>query len=312
MWFVVWIPVVAAVLVPVMLLAWIARGRHSRAELAVVGAGTAAYLAACAAAVVLLALPWYTPLVFGVLLGVAAAVGWRRAGSDSAAARRWPRAGLAARIAFAAVSVGLAWYAWGGRRAPEGAVDLAFPLERGTWQVVNGGAHALVNAHFMTLAPRYARWRGQSHGVDLVKLGPGGLRARGVLPSDVARYATTGEPVRAPCAGDVIVSVDGRPDMRPPEPDRTYLPGNHVVLQCGEYWVVLAHFRRGSVLVQGGHAVALGQPLGRVGNSGNSGEPHLHIHVQRRGTMEQPLAGAPVPLLLEGRFPARNQRFVRR
>lgn len=51
--------------------------------------------------------------------------------------------------------------------------------------------------------------------------------------------------------------------------------------------------------------------LGAVGNSGNSDEPHLHIHVQRGMTAEAPMLGEPVPLTLEGRFPLRNDRFSR-
>jgi len=48
---------------------------------------------------------------------------------------------------------------------------------------------------------------------------------------------------------------------------------------AGRY-VVLAHLRRGSVRVHSGQRVRAGQLLGRVGNSGNSSEPHLHVHAQ--------------------------------
>jgi murein DD-endopeptidase MepM/ murein hydrolase activator NlpD len=41
-----------------------------------------------------------------------------------------------------------------------------------------------------------------------------------------------------------------------------------------------------------------GQRIGRVGNSGNTSEPHLHIHAERDG--------AGVPLRFDGRFPVRN------
>src|SRR3546814_15367827 len=43
---------------------------------------------------------------------------------------------------------------------------------------------------------------------------------------------------------------------------------------------MLAHLRRGSVAVEAGQQVAAGDELGRCGNSGNTSEPHLHLHLQ--------------------------------
>lgn len=48
-------------------------------------------------------------------------------------------------------------------------------------------------------------------------------------------------------------------------------------LRCGELRVLMAHFVRGSVAVSIGDSVRSGQIVGRVGNSGNTSEPHLHI-----------------------------------
>jgi murein DD-endopeptidase MepM/ murein hydrolase activator NlpD len=48
------------------------------------------------------------------------------------------------------------------------------------------------------------------------------------------------------------------------------------------------------VRVQAGERVRRGQPLGRVGNSGNSSEPHLHFHLQDSPT---PLSGIGLPLV---------------
>ena len=42
----------------------------------------------------------------------------------------------------------------------------------------------------------------------------------------------------------------------------------------------LAHMQRNSVRVAVGDVVKPGDVLGLVGNSGNTSEPHLHIHVQ--------------------------------
>jgi hypothetical protein len=46
-----------------------------------------------------------------------------------------------------------------------------------------------------------------------------------------------------------------------------------------------------------------------VGNSGNTGEPHLHVHAQRPGSASAPLGGAPLQILFDGRFPVRGDRI---
>ncbi|NEE24690.1 M23 family metallopeptidase, partial [Streptomyces sp. SID7982] len=56
--------------------------------------------------------------------------------------------------------------------------------------------------------------------------------------------------------------------------------GNHVILDLGDgTYAVYAHVRRGSLRVKAGDTVRAGQRIGSVGNSGNSSEPHLHVHL---------------------------------
>jgi murein DD-endopeptidase MepM/ murein hydrolase activator NlpD len=97
--------------------------------------------------------------------------------------------------------------------------------------------------------------------------------------------------------------------MTPPVADREHMAGNHVILECDGIHVVLAHLRKGSTCVAAGDTVAAGALLGEVGNSGNTAEPHLHIHAQRPGTEAEPLSGDPLPIRLDGRSLARNARI---
>jgi murein DD-endopeptidase MepM/ murein hydrolase activator NlpD len=56
--------------------------------------------------------------------------------------------------------------------------------------------------------------------------------------------------------------------------------GNHVILDLGDgTYAVYAHVQRGSLQVKAGDTVRAGQRLGRVGNSGNTTEPHLHFQL---------------------------------
>ena len=91
-----------------------------------------------------------------------------------------------------------------------------------------------------------------------------------------------------------------------PQRDREHMAGNHVLLACGDVEVLLGHFQQGSVRVREGEMVDAGQEVGRVGNTGNTDEPHLHIHAQRPGPPDAPLGGDPLPVRLGGRYLARN------
>ncbi len=75
------------------------------------------------------------------------------------------------------------------------------------------------------------------------------------------------------------------------------------------FCVILAHLRRGSIAVAAGDSVEIGDPLARMGNSGNSSEPHLHVHAQRGLPRDAPLGGEPLWLTINGRFLVRNDRI---
>ena len=87
------------------------------------------------------------------------------------------------------------------------------------------------------------------------------------------------------CHGDLssgAVSCDGH-DM----------VANRVVLEhAGGHRSSYLHLAMDSVLVEVGEAVTCGQPLGRVGSSGNSSQPHLHFELtSAEGETVDPYAG---------------------
>ncbi len=64
--------------------------------------------------------------------------------------------------------------------------------------------------------------------------------------------------------------------------------GRQVILRHpGGYTTVYSHLSQ--ILVQPGDSVGNGQPIGRVGNSGRSTGPHLHLEVHHRGKHMDPL-----------------------
>jgi hypothetical protein len=201
--------------------------------------------------------------------------------------------------------------AYRGYQVPPNPVNLAFPLKEGTYYIGQGGSHASINGHMKVAQPRLKHWRGQLWALDIVKLNAFGNRAGGIYPKDLASYAIFGEPIYSPCDGIVVATENTAPDLPPPNTvESDAKAGNHVLLQCRpDAYVLLAHLQQGSVLVSLGKTVQTGDELGRIGNSGNSTEPHLHIHAQR-SVGESTVADAdPRPMVFDNKFLIRGEQI---
>ncbi len=104
--------------------------------------------------------------------------------------------------------------------------------------------------------------------------------------------------------------------IRPLDPDGgDRMGGNHVVIFCDGHSVQLAHLQAGTVVVSVGHQVAIGQLVGKVGNSGNTMQPHLHINAARgrylfvRSDDRVLTAAQTVPFLIDGAFLVKGDSF---
>lgn len=257
---------------------------------------------------------WYGLLVFAVFVLVAAwrlRLAYKTVPEPLTKWYEWPTRVVAIVLAIAGAWSSLE--ALTGRAVPGGqAVYLATPFSEGRYYIGHGGSSELINPHMAALEPgsdRWRAWRGQAFAIDFLGLGPNGLRKNGGSAADPESYVIHGTPLIAPCAGTVVRAEDGTPDNTVPKMNRDNLLGNHVILNCGGVHVVLAHIRNGTVSVSEGQSVGLGAPLGEVGNSGNSSEPHLHIHAQTPGTQAEPISGQPLPIRIKGLYLVRNDVF---
>jgi hypothetical protein len=216
--------------------------------------------------------------------------------------RPWNRATSVIRIhgftaAMAVFFLTLTARALSGYGYQDTAVELAFPFTGGTYYIGQGGSATSINNHYADQSQRYA--------LDIVALNGFGARAAGVLPENLADYAVYDREVKSPCTGVAISTHDGIKDNRVFETNTEEPAGNHIILACGTARVLLAHLREGTITVQGGEIVTKGETLGRVGNSGNSSEPHLHMHAYLGGTLDY-TTGHGVPMTFDGRFLVRG------
>lgn len=107
-----------------------------------------------------------------------------------------------------------------------------------------------------------------------------------------------GVDVLAAADGVVLRLRDGEPDINVRERGLAAVKGtecgNGVVVGHGDGWETqYCHMARGSLVVKPGQAVRAGQPLGRVGLSGETEFPHLHISVSHRTVAVDPFAPGP-------------------
>jgi hypothetical protein len=181
-------------------------------------------------------------------------------------------------------------------------VQLSPPLDGVNFFVMGGGANWSVNHHAFISHQRYA--------LDIMQQDALGFRASVMFPSNISDFYAFGARIVAPCEGEVLATKDGLPNRMLMDPDTEHPFGNHVVLFCQGQSVLLGHMQAGTVAVSVGDDVKVGQPLGLVGNSGSTLEPHLHIHaVQGRHADGR---GTASPLLIGGKLLAKGDTLNRR
>jgi hypothetical protein len=204
-------------------------------------------------------------LMAAALLAVALVRAWRRREGPNARTL----AGLAAiGLVIASLSV-VRTYPSSYDTRPS-TVPFRLPLE-GPVTVAWGGATLAVNYHVVMADQRWA--------YDLLVTRDG--RSFEGDGSRLEQYFAFDRPVLAPAGGVVRAVHDGEPDGPVGQWRVRRALGNHVILEVADgVFLFVAHFRQDSIAVTTGERVTAGQVLGRVGNSGNSSEPHVHLHLQ--------------------------------
>lgn len=156
--------------------------------------------------------------------------------------------------------------------------DLELPFEE-EWVVIAGGrTHSDGGHHFIT------RGTGQRYAYDIAKVTDDRL-VSGDGSTNEDSY-TFGARLNAPDGGKIIslennIEDNIRPGVINENINTSNLAGNYIMIDHlnGEY-SLLAHFKKGTIIVSVGDTVIKGQEVGKAGNSGNSTGSHLHYHLQ--------------------------------
>jgi len=166
--------------------------------------------------------------------------------------------------------------------APPQTTELTLPFD-GVWGVLQGmdsDASEATHVGYAAFALDF---------VPAERLTPG----RVVVRRRVEDFPCYGRDILAAAPGLVVWAEDGaedgpvaEPEPAPPSgeaPALARMPARHdagnfvIVAHVADELTEYRHLQRGSVRVAVGARVRRGQVLGRCGNSGNSGTPHLHL-----------------------------------
>jgi hypothetical protein len=141
------------------------------------------------------------------------------------------------------------------------------------------------------------------YAIDWVQVKDGATFSGDAL--DARAYHAHGDDIRAVADGSVVSAKDGIPDNVPRREGFTpavpitldTLAGNTVTLDVGGgQFAYYLHMQPGSLRVKTGDRVRRGQVIGRVGNSGDSREPHLHFELTNSPRF---LVGEGLPYLID-------------
>jgi len=162
------------------------------------------------------------------------------------------------------------------------AVVLSPPLPEGIWLAGDGPSNDSPHRRALTaLAGR--TYIAQRFAIDWMLVGPNGDTHRGDATRNES-YWGFDQPVLAVADGEVTEVVDSiadhAPHVLPGAVTLANIAGNHVILRIAPHrYVLYAHLERGSVRVRPGERVRRGQAIAKLGDSGQTTAPHLHLQV---------------------------------
>ncbi|MGO9451889.1 MAG: M23 family metallopeptidase [Candidatus Binataceae bacterium] len=163
-------------------------------------------------------------------------------------------------------------------------IVIGSPLRGKNWWTPNGPANDSIHRRTMIALGRHFGLP-ERFAVDWIQLGADGDSFSG-NESDNKSYHAYDEDIVAVADGRIVSVKDGIPENTPQSAKMAVtitldtLGGNNVVEDLGgSQFAFYAHLIPGTVAVKPGDQVKKGQLLGKLGNSGNSTEPHLHFQI---------------------------------
>ncbi len=143
----------------------------------------------------------------------------------------------------------------------------------------------------------HAMWASECYAFDILE------EPYEVGSSNLDDYGIFGEDIYSPVSGIVIGMENNEIDIEPNIEEFTSSLGNYLYIKLDDTstYLILAHLKQNSITVSVGDEISVGEYLGKVGNSGTTSEPHLHIQHQLDNPLEVkfPLCAVGLPIIFE-------------
>ncbi|HRO43060.1 MAG TPA: M23 family metallopeptidase [Flavipsychrobacter sp.] len=213
----------------------------------------------------------YTKYVFGVLFLLILLMGFAKKKKEIGNMQKWK---VIPNLIFSVLFISLSVLYFTGTTGKPETVALPFPLKKDNYFILQGGKGLPSNFFHYS-------YRGAIYAIDIVRLNNFGNRANKIFSSRLEDYHIYNDTIFSPCNGIITRARDENPDNIPPDRTRGPSNTNSVVIETDSFYVFMAHLKYKGVFVLEGDIVKTGQPIGLVGNSGFTLEPHLHIQAHK-------------------------------
>jgi hypothetical protein len=198
-------------------------------------------------------------------------------------------------------------------KKPECVLNMAFPFGDGKYLITDGGdgkSCALMNYHYKSSThSQHGTEKSMRYATDIVKLRPSSRTiTKPVACSGNSDYFIFHETILSPIDGLVVGVTDGIENNStfPGKGGLPYNVGNHVVIRNDDYYVIMGHMEKGSIMVKEGDYVHMGERIGLVGNAGLTPRPHLHMQVSKCSDGDYWMADG-VAITFNNIYPAKNK-----
>jgi hypothetical protein len=167
---------------------------------------------------------------------------------------------------------------------PAAPITIQSPLRGKNWSAANGPSNT--SPHRRAVLPANGQPHiGQRYAIDWIQLGDDGNSFTGDKHKNSSYHAWDQE-IHAVADGKIVEVKDGLAENVPNSGkiavtiSSDTLAGNHIIQDLGDgHFAAYAHLRPGTLKVKVGDTIHAGDVIGRLGNTGNSSEPHLHFQV---------------------------------
>jgi hypothetical protein len=167
---------------------------------------------------------------------------------------------------------------------PAAPITIQSPLRGKNWSAANGPSNT--SPHRRAVLPANGQPHiGQRYAIDWIQLGDDGNSFTGDKHKNSSYHAWDQE-IHAVADGKIVEVKDGLAENVPNSGkiavtiSSDTLAGNHIIQDLGDgHFAAYAHLRPGTLKVKVGDTVHAGDVIGRLGNTGNSSEPHLHFQI---------------------------------